>query len=267
MNFKLKSAVQWVLSMTPGSVELNRYMQLYVTKSLPISDTQLAARRAIAQKHLSSYIRIVGRPPVAVLDLGSGSDLAIPILMAARGRALTAADIKPLASERLQNDILLRVDAGSLSELGVEYIVYDPPDLPFQDNSFDLITSTSVLEHVPSGQVERLASELHRVLRHGGVSTHHIAHKDHWSDFDASLHDLNYLRYDERGWRRFNPPLLRQNRLLSSQYVEIFARYGFVIERQTSFTTPPPFQIAEQFARFSPEDLRTTHTWLTLTKG
>jgi len=267
MNFKLKSAVQWIMSVLPGSVRLNRSMQLYVTKSLPISEAELLARRSFAEKHISCYSKIVGRPPATILDLGSGSDLAIPVLMAGNGRKVTASDVSRLAFEELIRNILSRVGADSLSDLDVDYIVYDPPRLPFPDDSFDLITSTSVLEHVPVDQIEQLAAELHRVLRPGGVSTHHIAHKDHWSDSDPSIHDMNYLRYDERQWRRFNPPLLHQNRLLSSQYVEIFSRHGFSVEKDTTVSARPLFEVAKQFAGFSDEDLRTTHTWLTLMKA
>ncbi|HZW18981.1 MAG TPA: class I SAM-dependent methyltransferase [Luteimonas sp.] len=47
---------------------------------------------------------------------------------------------------------------------------YDGYSLPYPDNHFDAIYSSNVLEHV--GDFERIQSELHRVLRPGGVALH-----------------------------------------------------------------------------------------------
>ncbi|MGZ4765269.1 MAG: class I SAM-dependent methyltransferase [Ilumatobacteraceae bacterium] len=62
----------------------------------------------------------------------------------------------------------------------LEYLPYTAPDvygdglcLPFQDDSFDLILSQAVLEHVPDPQ--RAVDELHRVLKPGGTMYVEIA--------------------------------------------------------------------------------------------
>ncbi len=62
----------------------------------------------------------------------------------------------------------------------LEYLPYAAPDiygdglcLPFGDNSFDLILSQAVLEHVPDPQ--RAVDELHRVLKPGGTMYVEIA--------------------------------------------------------------------------------------------
>lgn len=265
--FQIKSSIQWVVSFMPKSTNINRLMQLYVTKSLPISDVELNARMDIVNRHLNSYCERFGKMPEKILDIGSGSDLSLPLLMTRHAEKVVASDINRLANEYLVENILGRIGFESLNESGLEYVVYQPPIIPFDDESFDLITSTSVLEHVPKIQVPVLAREIFRVLKNNGVSTHHIAHKDHWSDSDQKIPPMNYLRYDENQWIKYNPPLLHQNRLLSSDYIKIFINAGFQLKSTLTKVSVPDFEIAKCFESYGAEDLSTTHTWLTLLKG
>jgi SAM-dependent methyltransferase len=93
----------------------------------------------------------------------------------------------------------------------LEYLPYTAPDvygdglcLPFQDDSFDLILSQAVLEHVPDPQ--RAVDELHRVLKPGGTMYVEIA-------FTQPLHAVpsHYFNVTPfgaehlfRGWRSVN---------------------------------------------------------------
>jgi SAM-dependent methyltransferase len=54
-------------------------------------------------------------------------------------------------------------------------IVADAEDLPFADSSFDLVYSHGVLHHTPD--IERAISEIHRVLRPGGVAMVMLYHR------------------------------------------------------------------------------------------
>ena len=48
-------------------------------------------------------------------------------------------------------------------------------DLPFADNTFDLITSFDMLQHVSDGNDSRALAEFHRVLRPGGIAFIRVA--------------------------------------------------------------------------------------------
>lgn len=48
-------------------------------------------------------------------------------------------------------------------------------DLPFADNTFDLITSFDVLQHVSDGNDARAFAEFHRALRPGGIAFVRVA--------------------------------------------------------------------------------------------
>jgi SAM-dependent methyltransferase len=261
MNYKVKSLVQWAFSVLPGSLHWNRLMQLYVTRTLPVTDEELVQRRRLADRHLAHYSARRGTFPDTVLDIGSGADLSFPIMMGMQGPTVTASDISPLASKSLVDNMLGRLGLPSLEAARVRYINYTPPRLPFPDASFDLVTSTSVLEHVPPDQLPVLLAEIRRVLKPDGITSHHVAHRDHWSGADPDVHFMNYVRYGPREWRRYNPPIMYQNRLLHSQYRSLFDDAGlrFAVEIERTETLPP--EIHESFRGFSEEDLTTYHSW------
>ena len=67
----------------------------------------------------------------------------------------------------------------------VDYRLCDAQDLsPFEDQSFDLICSSNVLEHIPD--VDRCLRECRRVLKDGGVMWHSMPTR-WWKIFNYSL--------------------------------------------------------------------------------
>ena len=89
-------------------------------------------------------------PPGRVLDLGSGTGAALPVLA---GRLVVGLD--PVAPMLYLSPIRSRVVA-----IGEQ--------LPFKDGSFDGVFSAYVLRNLSS--VDRTLAEIHRVLRPGGVA-------------------------------------------------------------------------------------------------
>jgi len=52
---------------------------------------------------------------------------------------------------------------------GIEAVKGFAEDLPFEDNSFDLIYTRGVLQHIPESSLENVVSEIERVLQPNGV--------------------------------------------------------------------------------------------------
>lgn len=88
-------------------------------------------------------------PQGRVLDLGSGTGAAAPVLA---GREVVALDPEPAMLE--------------LSPIP-ERVVGVGEDLPFEDESFDGVFSAYVFRNLTS--VQKTLTEVHRVLRPGGV--------------------------------------------------------------------------------------------------
>jgi SAM-dependent methyltransferase len=95
------------------------------------------------------------------LEIGSGTGyFSLNLLQMGVVERLTATDISPGMLERL---------AATAGELGLEAEtgVTEAEELPFEDESFDLVFGHAVLHHIPD--VERAFAEFRRVLRPGGA--------------------------------------------------------------------------------------------------
>ncbi len=51
-----------------------------------------------------------------------------------------------------------------------EYVVGDVCDMPFADNTFDLVAACELIEHLDKEQQEKMLSEIARVLKPGGIT-------------------------------------------------------------------------------------------------
>jgi hypothetical protein len=114
----------------------------------------------------------------------------------------------------------------------------DTGAVPLPDNSADIVYSNTVLEHVPANEIPRVFREAHRLLRPGGYMVHQIDLSDHFSHSDSSISPLNFLRYSEKQFARFNNSILYQNRWRSEQYREAIEASSFTIVYWTTLTSP-----------------------------
>lgn len=99
------------------------------------------------------------KKPARVLNLGTGEGDYDPMI-ASHCQHLISCDINEsdIAWARQLNQKVSNLD----------YRVENALDLNFEDNSFDLLISVDVMEHV--GEPERMTSEIGRVLKHGGLA-------------------------------------------------------------------------------------------------
>ena len=95
------------------------------------------------------------------LEIGSGTGYFSLNLL--RGGAITSATCTDISPGMLS---ALQANAGRLG-LEVETVETEAEQLPFEDESFDLVLGHAVLHHIPD--LDRAASEFLRVLRPGGT--------------------------------------------------------------------------------------------------
>lgn len=98
----------------------------------------------------------------------------------------------------------LTVDSVARPEGGPQYNVncfvaeWGQVQLPFGNNTFDLVFASHVLEHVPWYRVPSALEEVHRILKPGG-------------EFEVYVPDFDYILecyvngYTDDKWRVFNP--------------------------------------------------------------
>ena len=128
--------------------------------------------RRIAQI-LQRYVVLDG---CALLDIGTGSGGAAAGLQAL-GATVTAID---------------RQDA-NLTAAGLDFHLVDGTDLPFDDNAFDAVLYSHVIEHVGSRDDQRHhLSEIRRVLHRDGVL--YLAMPNRWSVFEPH-YNLPFLSW------------------------------------------------------------------------
>lgn len=105
---------------------------------------------------------------VRILDLGCGRGALANALRAAGYDAFGTDFDKTLPFPR--PDYLRALEAATGSNSSISYEVRGAYSFPFADESFDVVVSTSVLEHVRN--IQRVLQEIRRVLLCGGVTIH-----------------------------------------------------------------------------------------------
>ncbi|MEY2426643.1 MAG: hypothetical protein QOI61_2215 [Actinomycetota bacterium] len=284
MRWRTKSQIQRFCSSVPGGRHVNYALQRFVTHSLPRPPEAMDEVVTTAERHLGAVKRHLKRPidRLRFFEFGAGWDLATPLAMAALGvRHQTLYDLFPVARTRLifravadlraRGLDLPKVEAGTsqenyLASLGIRYVAPgDARHTGLADGSIDVAVSTSVLEHVDEIDVAAISTEVLRLLAPGGICSFAIDYHDHYAGSDASIDGLNFLRFDDREWNRWNCSMQFQNRLRHLDYVALFRSAGFeLVDVQAvvdpSFPAEP--QVAARFAGRS--DLAVGDGWFVL---
>jgi ubiquinone/menaquinone biosynthesis C-methylase UbiE len=124
-------------------------------------DFGATGQRQVRLKLAKALGGLDGRSFVDGLEIGSGTGyFSLNLLQMGTIERLTATDISPGMLQRLSST------AASLG-LEVETVATEAEELPFDDESFDLVFGHAVLHHIPD--LERAFAEFRRVLRPGGA--------------------------------------------------------------------------------------------------
>lgn len=154
-----------------------------------------------------------------------------------------------------------------LGDIGISYIApFDLAAGPLMGESFDLISSLSVLEHVPPAAAPAVLTNLLSMLRPDGMMVHNIHLEDH-RDIDgapfaflAAGTDWTDADHDSRG-----------NRLRASDWARMVeAIPGAAVARVEPLLKPGadlPEKLAASFRGYDPVDLRTSRIIMVVTRS
>ncbi|HAN76183.1 MAG TPA: SAM-dependent methyltransferase [Planktothrix sp. UBA8407] len=98
-------------------------------------------------------------PETKVLDLCCGSGQATAVLVE-YSQNVTGLDASPLSLKRAQSHVPQ-----------AQYVEAFAENMPFADNSFDLVHTSAALHEMNPAQLQQILNEIYRVLKPGGIFT------------------------------------------------------------------------------------------------
>lgn len=131
--------------------------------------------------------------------------------------------------------------------------------------TFDLIFSNSVLEHLTLAGLEELTANCRRYLKPNGLMVHGIDLKDHINP----LNPLGFYKYSDSQWLTLSSgSIFYVNRLRHPDFIGLFERHGFeIVECDPYLPFPLPEQIHPDFrSRYADEELIHGEVFITVRK-
>ena len=296
----VKAIVQKVISGLPMSHRINYLFQKYVTRGVILNEDYFFDKIQHAHDHLKYFRRYSATRDFSSLEIGTGWYPVVPISMFLAGadEAVTVDITRLLNAKSLRQTVRFYQDTirsgriGAireyfyetrlesflelnpakadypklLQELKLTPMVTDARRLPFADNYFDLIHSNNTFEHIYPEILESILQEFKRVLKKGGVMSHFVDMSDHFAHLDVSITIYNFLKYDERDWRRIDNSVQPQNRLRLADYEKMYRDLEWDITdkdyRPGAPETVRQLGLDEVYSQYSAEDLAISHAHL-----
>jgi SAM-dependent methyltransferase len=294
MNFRYKCLLQSLFSLFPNSESLNYWAQKHLSKTLPPSREFLERKRQSALVHHKVFEDNNVRPEDSVVyEIGCGWVLVIPLFLSTfHYKHIYALDLHMHVRAELVNAVLQYLRererellSGKACNEEIKKFLSDnysiallaPCDATmtsFEDNSIDCIYSQEVFEHIPENVLNGIMRECYRILVKKGVISLYINYADHYCPIDKSITPYNFLKYSEKQWRKYNPPLHYVNRLRHSDFVRILGQNGFRVVEENVFRPDGwedmirSFPFAPDFSsRYTKDDLSITSAHIVLQKN
>jgi SAM-dependent methyltransferase len=125
-----------------------------------------------------------------------------------------------------------------------------------ESDSYNLVISFHVLEHIPPEYIEDVINDFYRILKPGSYCIHQIGCDDHLAH-GTNLSSKNYLKYSPKIWSRFFENKVQfTNRLQMKDFIDLFLNTGFkIIEKRPEYTNITQLSINKYFSEYSKEDL------------
>ncbi|MEM7569463.1 MAG: class I SAM-dependent methyltransferase [Pseudomonadota bacterium] len=121
----------------------------------------------------------------------------------------------------------------TIEEAGLTYLCpFNIADVP--DDALDLITSRTVLEHIPPQDLTALHAALKPKLKSAGLAVHVVDESDHFEHADHSISRVHFLTMSSAAWGFANWAYDYQNRLRHHQFNPLFESAGYTVLDETA---------------------------------
>lgn len=298
MNWRYKALTQKAISFLPYKHNINFLFQKYVTKGVFLSDEYFNDRLHHFKNHFAA-VPVEKINSITTLELGTGWYPVVPLsFFLAGAEKIYTTDLSPLLTrerllitlkkivthyestgietEIIKSDrwnILKNCIASEnnisfeklLAEFRINYFTGDARKLPFAENTFDLIHSNNTFEHIYPEVLKEILVELKRVIKNpGGNFSHAIDMSDHFSHLDKNITAINFLKFNERQWKRIDNSIQPQNRLRQSDFIKMYCELNIPAEIISANSAPVnslnAIVLSEKYKNYKPEDLRVIQT-------
>lgn len=300
MNWKIRAHALALLSRLPAGEKL--YHSIQKSYRMKGFNGKVPTERAL------EIIRLIqesgGRiEDSVVVEIGTGWRPVLPYIFYLLGaKRIDTYDLNPWLSHDYALDTwramkgnlesIAAISGRSVSDLKAAYEAVNPEGLGFaemlrqlritykspanfeengiQDDSVDFVVSSNVLEHIPADVLSRIHLESYRILRKTGLSVHRFNPQDHFSEVDAAISNINFLRFSDKQWHWYGGSgLAYHNRLRSSDHKKIFEGAGFEMRlyenridaKSLELLKKGSFPLDSQFQSYSHEDLAADYVW------
>lgn len=179
-------------------------------------------------------------------------------------RTRLAAEVPRPADQIARAEALLDkiIACGSFDEfyalVGARYVLEPSGSMAaIADKSIDLAISSDVLEMIDARALPAVASDIFRVLKQGGLTTHQIVFGDHLRIYDRAVHPKQYMAFTDRQWLRwFENEVQYTNHWQHSDFVRLFKEAGFEFsdERIVESCDSATLALAPRYAGYDRKD-------------
>jgi len=141
--------------------------------------------------------------------------------------------------------------------------------LPYADQSFDVIFSVDVLEHVVASGFDANAADWFRVLKPGGRMLAQVGLDDHLAHYDPSRSKKHYLRHSKGTFDRWLENNVQYiNRIAATDMIQRLERTGFNVIEAERWTVEDAenLPVHADYADQPREDVATWRLLLTVEK-
>ena len=268
INWKLKAFLYKVFQ----SLRLTKslyFIQKYITRRSKINIQKIDPHW---ERHESSIRK---NNCISLLEIGAGKSLEQNIYFSYifnNQLKQTVIDINKMIDFNLFNDASLIISnllnlkfkgkvtnqEEILNKYNIQYLApHKLSDL--SKKKFDICVSTTTLEHFSLQDLNNFLLDVKKILKEGGLISSIIDYSDHYSHTDKNINSLNFLKFDESDWVKYNNSYLYQNRLRHQDYRKLFNDFNYKIKIEHKGNSAEKFQNVSK--KFDAHDDETFLCW------